>query len=192
MSISKSHISLSDLTRGLQHSALSAAKMVDDQYLQKLYTFFEIDENGSLKAKSVSVNLEDRTIQVPLISLISPSSLSIDKMKISMDIKVSDMTLKEIDRSQIYNDLTEEEEEEEKEDIFTRILKKEMSQQGKITRSSIGIRMSGPKGDKTKDPLMHVEMEFISTQTPEGLMRIIEESNKVLTNAKPVQEGEED
>ncbi|CAN2040125.1 DUF2589 domain-containing protein [Candidatus Magnetomoraceae bacterium gMMP-15] len=167
---------LSDITRGLHHAASTTSAMVAQQYILMLDQFFDVMENGSLKAKMVRVDIDEKHfMMVPLISLAMPKGLALEKMRVEMSIRMD-----EVERKKATSGLDNSE----------------------ATRSSFKVTLS-PKSKSYSDGLrssdiVDVEMEFNACPPPEGIMRIIDqyanmiqpipEKNKKpdnVTNAKP-------
>ncbi len=144
---------LTDITRGMHHAASTTAAMVAQQYIRIIDQFFDEESDGTISAKMVKVNMdEDHFMMVPLIALVAPKGLALDKMVVHMAVKIDKATIKEatdkVDNS-------------------------------KATRSSFSVSLS-PKASSDDADLTRIEMVFTSGDPPEGINRIIEEySNQI-------------
>ncbi|APD51345.1 DUF2589 domain-containing protein [Francisella hispaniensis] len=150
---------LSDIMRGLQNSALSVNKLIARHHLNTLSRFFDEQEDGSLKAKMVNVNLtDDYSIQVPLVSLYSPANITLNKMKVSMSMKFQSEFLKEI--------------------------KDKNLEQGTSFGSfdvSIGPKdVDSTKSKRRPTDIIDFELEFIAKESPEALNKVIDEFTKLI------------
>jgi len=87
----KTKIMLTDITRGLYHAGATVNGMLADQYVKLLENFFVYDQSDdSYTAKTMKLNLpDDKVVEVPLISMVSPKGLMIDKMKVNMSVKLA-------------------------------------------------------------------------------------------------------
>lgn len=152
---------LSDITRGLQHAAATTNSMVAEQYIRILAQFFETMEDGTLKAKMARVQINDEFYAlVPLVSMVSPSGLSLDKMKVELSIKI-------------------EKAEEKRASILDMIHDQRYgAEASESTRSAFGVSMSprsrSSDGKRRPSDHMDIVLEFVARETPESVMRVIE------------------
>lgn len=150
---------LEDITRGLQHAAATTNSLVAEQYIRILSQFFDTTEDGTLKAKMVRVQIsEDYFAMVPLVSMVSPSGLALDKMKVDMSIKIEGADEKRASILDLRHGHPQED------------------AGGDDTRSTFAVSMSPRSKDGHKRPSDHVDisLEFVSQETPESVMRVIE------------------
>jgi len=95
--------SISDLIKGIQHAADSARKITIHNHIELMDKFFDVAPDGSFHAKMVDVSLSqgDSKLLVPLITLIPPSSMRLEKLNIKMKVngigKPKNTDLKSID-----------------------------------------------------------------------------------------------
>jgi hypothetical protein len=151
--------SLSDITRGLQHAAATTNSMVAEQYIRILSQFFDTLEDGTLRAKMVRVQVsDDYYALVPLVSMVSPSGLALDKMKVDLSIRIENADEKPASILDMRHGHPKEDEDSED------------------TRSAFAVSMSPRSKDGGKRPSDHVDisLEFVSKETPEAVMRVIE------------------
>ena len=151
--------SLAALTRGVHHAASSTYSMLANQYIQMINQFFvqKEDENGKLKlfAKMAYIKINDTTeTPIPLISLVAPKGLALERIKVCMSVKIEEMELK---HATIDEDLTD------------------------IDRLSFKVSVSPRiKGDRRASDVTDLEMEFSAGDPPEGVMKLIEAYTNIL------------
>ncbi len=143
---------LTDVTRGMHHAALSTSNMLANQYLYLMDQFFDKDENGLMSAKMVNVQLdESHSMNVPLISMVAPKGLVMDKMKVAMSVR-----MEEADVKQATHDFDNSD----------------------ATRASFRVQLS-PRSDSAaqgrSSDIIDIEMEFTAIDPPEGIMKLIDE-----------------
>lgn len=146
--------SLAALTRGIHHAASSTFSMLSQQYIQMLGQFFEQkkDPDGNLKlfARMAYVKISDTTeTAVPLISLVAPKGLALERMKVCMSVRIEDMESKRVTFD------------EDATDIDRLSFKVSVSPRTKI-------------GQRRASDVTDIEMEFSAGDPPEGVMRMIE------------------
>lgn len=141
---------LTDITRGLHHAATTTNALIAQQYVYMIDQFFDSLPDGTLQAKMAKVALdENHYMMVPLISLASPRGLSLDKMKVSLSVKI-----------------------EEAETLVGTT-----NDDSKATRSSFSVSI-GPRADKKgirSSEVVDMDLEFAACDPPEAIMRVIEE-----------------
>lgn len=165
---------LSDITRGLQHAAATTNSMVAEQYIRILSQFFDTLEDGTLRAKMVRVQVsEDYYAMVPLVSMVSPSGLALDKMKVELSIKIENAEEKPASILDLKHGHPQEDE------------------NGEDTRSTFAVSMSPRSKDGHKRPSDHVDitLEFVSKETPEAVMRVIETYTNLIQPIKMPEDG---
>jgi len=145
---------LTDVTRGMHHAALATSNMLANQYLFLIDQFFDKDDNGCLHAKMVRAQLdESHCMNVPLISLVAPKGIIMDKMKVAMSVRMEEADVKEATHDFDNSD---------------------------ATRASFKVQLS-PRSESTNttghraSDIIDLEMEFTAVEPPEGIMKIIDE-----------------
>jgi len=64
---------LTDITRGMHHAVNTTGTMISQQYVMLLQQFFGTQEDGSIAAKMVKVQMDEKhDILVPLIPWCNP------------------------------------------------------------------------------------------------------------------------
>lgn len=153
---------LTALVRGIQHAVSSTQTMVSQHYMQLLGQFFD-EQDGQLRAKMVYVKLNERYwVPVPLISLVSPHNLQLDRMRIKLAVAISEA---EARAATIDEDNAE------------------------VDRLSFNVVVSPrSKGGQDEDGrLTTIEMEFKAGDPPESISRLVE----LYTNAIEPKDGDE-
>ena len=148
---------LTDITRGLHHAASTTAAMLAQQYIHLIDQFFDREKDGTMTAKMVKVLIDQgHYMMVPLISLVSPKGLALERMEVEMSVKIDEATAKQatdnIDNSG-------------------------------ATRSSFKVSMS-PRvvttDGRRSSELTDIKMIFTAGEPPEGISRIIEEYTNIV------------
>lgn len=143
---------LTDVTRGMHHAALATSNMLANQYLYLIDQFFDKDENGILHAKMVRTQLDDtHEMNIPLISMVAPKGLVMDKMKVAMSVRMEEADLKQATHDFDNSD---------------------------ATRASFKVQLSPRSeyaGEKRQSDIIDIEMEFLAIEPPEGIMKVIDE-----------------
>jgi hypothetical protein len=140
---------LSDIVRGIAHAAAAANEVSDMQMLKQMRDFFTLGEDGVLEAKMVRIRLNPTThMDVPLVSMIDPSSLSLQDMKVRMSVRLSKAEVKR--QLHAANDSVE------------------------VTRASFQVGLTGAKPGARKD-VIDVTMTFKRLEPVEGSARVLEE-----------------
>lgn len=154
-------VALTNITRGMHHAAMTTTNMVAQQYVKLFEQFFDRedpkDPDSPLTAKMVEIKLGDNhAMNVPLISLVAPKGIVMDRMKVSMSVKMQEVELKKA--TSAMDNLDE-------------------------MRGGFGVSFQAnkrSKGDKREPDEIEVEMEFQATEPPEGIMRVIEEYTNLI------------
>ncbi len=147
---------LSDLIRGLQHSVNSAMEMIETRNIELLGRYFTKD--GVPLKKRIWV--DDKTaVDVPLISIVNPSTVNIKEVEMDFHVNILDVDLKKKAAQGGFN--TGE---------------KEVAFDNRIKRSKLEVSFDG-KNDNTS---MHVKIKFEAAPIPEGLSRIVDEYDKTI------------
>jgi hypothetical protein len=153
---------LTDITRGMYHAASTTSAMVAQQYIRMIDQFFDKEDDGSLSAKMVKINLGDNhVIMIPLVTLVAPKGLTLDEMKVHMSVQISETKAK---------------------------LATDLADDSSATRTSFNVVLS-PKTNilGRKSDVTDIEMIFKAGEPPEGVMRIIEEYSNMI---KPIKTDE--
>lgn len=154
------HQKLTDITRGLQAAAAETNALVADQFIRILSEYFDRHEDGTLEARMVRVQLDDNFYSlVPLVSLVSPSGLALERMRVQLSIRL-------------------EEAREERVNLLKRLKNAaDVDGDGDVTRSDFKVSLSprdGKQGKRRPSDHVHIDLEFKSLETPESIMRVIE------------------
>lgn len=141
----KNKETLSDIVRGVQYAINSATDAISQHYVKYLDTFFEEQEDGQFKAKTLNLTLDDdHKMEVPVISLTPQSGLHLKKLKMKMGLEISESQVKEI------NDEGHK-------------------------RSKFKVQMaSNDTSVKRKGKIVDIEMEFEAEDPPEGVMKVLD------------------
>jgi hypothetical protein len=148
---------LTDITRGMHHAAASTAAMLAQQYLRVIDQFFDVEEDGVMTAKMVKVIVDaQHYMMVPLISLVSPKGLALERMEVEMSVKIDEAELK---------------------------MATDDCDNSKATRASFKVTMSprsNVQGASRSSELTDIKMIFTAGEPPEGVNRIIEEYTSMI------------
>lgn len=160
---------LTDITRGLYHAASTTYSMMANQYINLLQQYFDKTQDGSYVAKSVEVQLPDESrVKVPLISMVSPKGLMLDKVNFDFSVLADPNTL--ADASHALDGIKG------------------------LTRSSFKVEMASKTakdsfwGKGRKQGQVHVNLEFKSIDPPEGLMRMFDKYAANVTPLHPMKQ----
>lgn len=147
---------LSDLIRGLQHSVNAAMEMIETRNIELLGRYFT-EEGVPLKKR---IMVDDKTaVDVPLISIVNPSTVNIKEVEMDFYVNVLDVDLKKKAAQAGFN--TGE---------------KPVEFDNRLKRSKLEVSFDG-KNDHSS---MHVKIKFEATPIPEGLSRIVDEYDKTI------------
>lgn len=154
-------VKLTDITRGLYHAATSTSSMVANQYIHLLSQYFSQSPDGKYRAKTVEVEMPDESrVKVPLISMVSPKGLMLDKVNFDFSVVADPSSL--ADATTYLNEVD-------------------------LTRSSFKVEMT-TKGSKSnfwqkrrKQGVVDINMEFKAIEPPEGLMRLMDKFASIVT-----------
>lgn len=142
---------LTDITRGIHHAVNSTGSMLSQQYIMLLQQFFDTNDDGSISAKMVKVQLDEQhDILVPLIALVQPQGIALGKMSFDLSIKIEESELKrathEVDGMN-------------------------------LERSAFKVMVSPKTADSPRrhSDVVDISMEFIRCEAPEGISRLIEQ-----------------
>lgn len=156
-------ISLSDITRGLQHAAAAANVVVAHQYTQLLDQFFDQQPDGVLTPKLMMLETANGgQLQVPLVALVTPRGMAMEKMRIELAVR-SDQ-VHPIDESHPFDGSSH--------------------RRGRFAISMAPRRTEG-EGDERERSLMDITIDFVALEPPEGLMRLIDEYTNSIVPLRP-------
>ncbi len=142
--ISKTQHTLSDIAKGIQYTVNTAQDVVEKFYIKLLDRYFDDDNNPI----SMGINIsEDTSINVPLITLVTPTGLELEELEVDMSLRVDGMETK-----------------------------KETTKAGdEVKRASFNISFSSGGGKSARDTnMIDLKMKFKQGDAPEGIQRIIE------------------
>ncbi|MDE1460751.1 DUF2589 domain-containing protein [Spartinivicinus poritis] len=154
-------VTLTNITRGMHHAAMTTTSMVAQQYVRLFEQFFDRedpkDPDSPLKAKMVEIKLGDNhSMYVPLISMVAPKGIVMDRMKVAMSVKMEEIELKKA----------------------TSADNAEQMRRGGFTVSFQSNKRG--KGDGRYADEIEIDMEFQAIEPPEGIMRVIEEYTNLI------------
>lgn len=153
------HQKLTDITRGLQNAAAETNSLVAEQYIRILSEYFEHLDDGTLKAKMVRVQLDDHHYSlVPLVSMVAPSGLALDRMRVQLSIRLEDA-------------------EEERIRLLRKLKTAGRGRGASVSRSQFRVSLSPRgkgKGKGRPSDHVHIDLEFKGLETPESVMRVID------------------
>ncbi len=156
---------LTDITRGLQHAAAATMDMVADQFIRMLEEFFVPEEDGTLRAKMVRVQVSETDfVELPMISLVRPRGLTLEGMRVDLSVK--------LDRSRVKDVLGVN-----------------------ATRSSFTVSIApkeaGAERRRRRSDVIDVSLEFKAWEAPEAAMKLIDMyTNLVTPETRASPEGE--
>lgn len=156
---------LTDITRGIHHAVNTTGSMIAQQYIMMFQQFFDSDEDGTITAKMVKVQFDDKhDMLVPLIALVQPQGISLEKMRFELSIQISESELKRATHEV---------------DNFN------------AGRTSFKVLLSPKSGDSERrhTDIVDVVMEFSRSEPPEGIARLIEHYTNMI---RPYEGGPED
>ncbi|WP_255989923.1 DUF2589 domain-containing protein [Chitinolyticbacter albus] len=146
-------MSLSDITRGLQHAAAAANQIVAHQYTAVLQQFFDTRPDGSLQPKLVTMAMADgQVLMLPLIALMTPRGMAMERMRVELSVRTDDTAW--IDEAHHFDDASHG--------------------RSRFT-VSMAPRGGTPPGSEREHRTMDITLDFVALTPPEGLMRIIDE-----------------
>lgn len=139
--------SISEVIKGLQHAADSTRDTTIHNHIALFDRFFDVEESGTLKAKMVQIAIDsEHDMFVPLISLIPPNALYLDRMNVKLSVSARGATSTEVVQS----------------------LEVEST-----SRTHFDIALS-PKNTSGKE-LIDIELTFKSSEMPEAMMKVMDQ-----------------
>lgn len=141
--------SFSDILKGLHNAVNGAQEMLQAQQVQSLAKFWTGGDGNPLCQK---VTVGDRTLNVPLLSLVSHSHLEMEDVEIKLKARIGD--------------------------VMSQSLSNKLSAGEALTHSELQMELDGIKS--TDDDVMDVTIRFKLKETPEGIARLTDEYNKLI------------
>lgn len=158
---------LSDLVRGLQHSVNAAMEMIETRNIELLGRYFT--EEGVPLKKRIWVD-EKTAVDVPLISIVNPSTVNIKEVEMDFYVNVLDVDLRQKSAQAGF-----------------KTGDKDIDFDNRLKRSKLEVSFDG-KNDQSR---MHVKIKFEATPIPEGLSRVLDEYDKTIATFEPGENGQE-
>lgn len=145
-------LTLSDVVRGLQFCVNSSTEIVEQHYAATLDKYMDKDNLPYVRRIFLD---KQHAMDVPLLCLAEHNALSVDEMKVKMNVNIRNMDLKEADIS-----LPDGEE-------------------MKIARSCLLVDLCNvvPRQDGTD---LELQFTFKASQPPESFSRIVETLNNAI------------
>lgn len=139
---------LADIARGMQHAVNSASELADQQFLRLFELYCEKTDDGKAKAKTMAFVYPDGSeVSVPILSLIPPRGLNLERMRVKMAVQVSKTEVKRATKDGALDH---------------------------VTRTSFQCTFSPRHGEDRAQNVMDVEMTFVAGDPPEGVARVLE------------------
>lgn len=147
---------LCDITRGLQEAAAATNNLIAQQYIKLFDQFFDYDAQAlgtPMKAKMVEVAMDDQhMMQVPLIALVSPRGLALERMQVDLSVRIQNTETTEVNAD----------------------LKRE--------RFYVTVGGQNKRNGDARDPdEVQIRMQFQACEPPEALNRLIEEYTNLIS-----------
>lgn len=139
---------------GLQNSISLVQDMLQNRQLENLSHFWE--QNGQPVCQIV--HLGERTVEVPLLALVSHSQLAMDTVEVKFSTRVGSVAAGRT------SDL-----------LTARNLGDEQSGSGVLSHADLQVAMGGVKADG--EDTMEVFITFKIKDTPEAVSRLVDEYN---------------
>ena len=158
---------LTDITRGIHHAVNTTGTMISQQYVMMLQQFFDTQDDGSIAAKMIKVQVDEKhDMLVPLIALVQPQGIALDKMRFDMSIQITESELKKATHE--VDGLN-------------------------AARAAFKVNLS-PKtsnGTRRRTDIVDVKMQFTRCEAPEGMHRLIEQYAAMVQPYKPAEDDED-
>lgn len=152
----------SDIIRGLQYSVNTAQQILERHHLYLFSKYF--DEQGVPVMHEFQLS-ENRKLNVPVISLIGQHALAIDEMEIEFNARITAVETKRDMESGAENEIGKENEKDDKGNNW-------------IDRACFDVDFSAMS---KSDNLLHVKIKFKAVDQPEGVSRVIDEYDKLVS-----------
>jgi hypothetical protein len=159
---------LRDITRGLHEAASSANNLIAQQYIKLFDQFFDYnpDDLGTpMRAKMVEVALDQHhSLQVPLITLVSPRGLALETMTVDLSVKVAGTEAEAASHA---------------------------LENGELNCERFYVTIGAPRSDAAqRNPdEVQISLSFKACEPPEAVHRLIEEYTKLIApvRARPLE-----
>lgn len=149
---------LSDITRGLQEAAAATNTLIAQQYIKLFDQFFDYDPEklGSpMKAKMVEIAMDGQhTLQIPLIALVSPRGLALERMQVDLSVRVNGIEASGEPHKDAHCNGT--------------------------ARFQVTVGANGRRGDQRDPDEVQIRMQFQACEPPEAINRLIEEYTNLI------------
>lgn len=151
---------LSHITRGLHQAAAATHNLIAQQYITLFDQFFDYnteDLGTPMKAKMVEIALtEGHTISVPLIALVAPKGLALQKMDVELSVKMHSSEVQKANHDLENGDLHSE-------------------------KFFVTFGNSKREGQDRDPDEVQIRIEFKACEPPEAINRIIEEYTNLIS-----------
>lgn len=165
-----------DLITSLQDAVIKSQELTQNQHLALMNKYF--DENGNplmlkIKVPNMNVNQDKpvssennnyRIIEIPAFCLIPQNSLSMKKVKMNFDVNLVDFGKNGYDNN---NQDADKSENKSDKNLNHKVLGNLLFKRNNKKKIITNIFNNSDEANS-----IHVEIEFISKEAPEGLMRI--------------------
>lgn len=149
---------LRDITRGLQEAAAATNSLIAQQYITLFDQFFDHDPDAlgaPMKAKMVEVAMDGQhMIRVPLITLVAPKGLALERMQVDLSVRVRSTEIK------------------------TALA--EAADAHACARFKVSIGAQARRGDGRDPDEVQIRMQFQACEPPEALNRLIEQYTNLI------------
>ena len=150
---------LSDITRGLQEAAAATHTLIAQQYIKLFDQFFDYNPDAlgtPMTAKMVEVAMDERhTLRVPLIALVSPRGLALERMQVDLSVRVNGIDT-------------------------PASLKHASEAAAPGARFQVTVGANGRKGESREPDEVQIRMQFQACEPPEAINRLIEEYTNLI------------
>lgn len=148
------HATLSDIVRGMLHAVNGSQVILEQHYEAMMKRYF--DNEGKPLTKTFVIDSE-RSVEVPVITLINPSAMALKEMDLEMSVHIDEVNLKSI------NSNTDE-----------------------AARGSFDVSIvpSAPSSAKRPADMIDICMKFRAIDPPEGISRVLDEYFKRIEPGK--------
>jgi len=152
---------LCDITRGLQEAAAATNNLIAQQYIKLFDQFFDYDVHAlgtPMKAKMVEVAMDEQhKMQVPLIALVSPRGLALERMQVDLSVRIQNTETTQF------------------------------SECPRHERFYVTVGGQAKRNGDARDPdEVQIRMQFQACEPPEALNRLIEEYTNLISPQRMV------
>ncbi|MBJ9973865.1 DUF2589 domain-containing protein [Pseudomonas sp. S75] len=150
---------LRDITRGLQEAAAATNTLIAQQYVRLFDQFFDVDQEQPglpMRAKMVEVAMDDaHTLRIPLIALVAPRGLALERMQVDLSVHVKDAEAREQALGQS--------------DPST-----------SCAHFKVTVGAQSRRGEGRDPDEVQIRMQFQACEAPEAINRLIEEYTNLI------------